>query len=517
MIKLLIADDEPIIRETISSLIDWESLGIKLIGTAADGIEAYNIILDEYPDIVLTDIKMPGLSGLELIDRIKKINQDTEFIILSGYDDFNYAQKAMGYGVKQYLLKPSSEAKIIKCVQDTIADIAKKHVYQKIDNDAPMINNFDNIIIWTIINDSISSKTSALQSSSTSDIYHPYSRFLDFNDVSYDLYYLYFIEESILNHLVNHITKLHDLYCPRIEFTYVYVHNTLIFFYKSFGVDAKIMDREIKKSDMSHHSPNLQYTRKSFENLKYLLDEIIPKIRRYDTIFYSVNNNDFIPICNYRNVLNEFHQCLQQFKSSDKGTLSEAFEWFKTILESVTDLNLLNQIASFTFTQLILFHSPGNVSAVSEKLIYLNHIKDRTCLRKEIIAYLDYFINTYAALSTQAKISDQIKLAITENLHNPNLSLKWIAENILFMNVDYLSRKFIAETNVKFSKHLTQQRIQRSKILLQQYNNIDNLNLVIEQVGCGNNPQYFNQIFKKEVRMTPIKYIKQLQGDTNDK
>lgn len=63
MLKLLIVDDEKIIRETMAGLIDWNSLGIQLIGTARDGIEAYNMILDEYPDIVLTDIKMPGSPG----------------------------------------------------------------------------------------------------------------------------------------------------------------------------------------------------------------------------------------------------------------------------------------------------------------------------------------------------------------------------------------------------------------------------------------------------------------------
>ena len=75
MLKLLIVDDEKIIRETMAGLIDWNSLGIQLIGTARDGIEAYNMILDEYPDIVLTDIKMPGLSGLELIQKIHGINK----------------------------------------------------------------------------------------------------------------------------------------------------------------------------------------------------------------------------------------------------------------------------------------------------------------------------------------------------------------------------------------------------------------------------------------------------------
>ena len=69
--KLLIVDDEKIIRETISHHIPWHSLGIDVIGTASNGLEAYDIIMDEYPDIVMTDIKMPGLSGLQLIQKIK--------------------------------------------------------------------------------------------------------------------------------------------------------------------------------------------------------------------------------------------------------------------------------------------------------------------------------------------------------------------------------------------------------------------------------------------------------------
>ena len=106
MLKLLIVDDERIIRETMATIIDWNTLDIQLIGTAKDGIEAYNIILDEYPDIVLTDIKMPALSGIELIAKIHEINPQTQFIILSGYGEFEYAKKAMQYGVKHYLLKP---------------------------------------------------------------------------------------------------------------------------------------------------------------------------------------------------------------------------------------------------------------------------------------------------------------------------------------------------------------------------------------------------------------------------
>lgn len=73
ILRLIICDDERIIRETIRNLIDWDNLGIQIVGVCRDGIEAYDAIVDEYPDIVLTDIKMPGLSGLELIQKLHKL------------------------------------------------------------------------------------------------------------------------------------------------------------------------------------------------------------------------------------------------------------------------------------------------------------------------------------------------------------------------------------------------------------------------------------------------------------
>mgnify|MGYP004720323717 CR=1 FL=1 len=106
MLKLIIADDERIIRESISKMIDWNSLGIELIGLCSDGIVAYNMILDECPVIVLTDIRMPGLSGLELIEKISQTDLNIQFILLSGFGEFEYAKKAIQYGVSEYLLKP---------------------------------------------------------------------------------------------------------------------------------------------------------------------------------------------------------------------------------------------------------------------------------------------------------------------------------------------------------------------------------------------------------------------------
>ena len=126
MYKLLIIDDEEDICRAIAALVDWNKLGICLIGICLDGVEGYHMILDEAPDIVLTDIEMPGISGLDLIERISTTNLQTEFVILSGYDQFEYAKRAMKCGVRHYLLKPCDEEQILDCMAQVIVELQKK-------------------------------------------------------------------------------------------------------------------------------------------------------------------------------------------------------------------------------------------------------------------------------------------------------------------------------------------------------------------------------------------------------
>ena len=128
MLKLLIADDERIIRETIFHLIDWKKYDIEVIGLCQNGLEAYDMILDESPDIVLTDIRMPGMGGLELIQKLSQTDLYIQFIILSGYGEFEYAKEAMKYGVKHYLLKPCNEQQILECIRTVQERLLPGHI-----------------------------------------------------------------------------------------------------------------------------------------------------------------------------------------------------------------------------------------------------------------------------------------------------------------------------------------------------------------------------------------------------
>ena len=118
MLKVLIADDEKMICSLISQLLDWNALGYEIVGMAYTGVDAYEMIREEQPDVIIADIRMPGYDGIELIKRTKEAGIEAEFVMISGFKQFEYAQNAMKYGVKYYLLKPIEEDKLQEIAEE---------------------------------------------------------------------------------------------------------------------------------------------------------------------------------------------------------------------------------------------------------------------------------------------------------------------------------------------------------------------------------------------------------------
>ncbi|MCX7027027.1 MAG: response regulator [Spirochaetes bacterium] len=123
MIKILVVDDEKMIREGIVMTMPWNEMGMEVIGSAGDGLKALEMIREFKPHIVLTDIRMPKMDGIELLRAGKALIPSTRFVILSGYDDFAYAQQALKYGAADYLLKPLSEDELKKILTKLKRDL----------------------------------------------------------------------------------------------------------------------------------------------------------------------------------------------------------------------------------------------------------------------------------------------------------------------------------------------------------------------------------------------------------
>ena len=125
-IKVFLVEDEMVIRRGIKNSIDWEKEGYIFCGEASDGELAYSMIIKEKPDILITDIRMPFMDGLELCKLVKKELPNIKILILSGYDEFDYAKEAIRLGVTEYLLKPISSGKLLEALNGVSESIRRE-------------------------------------------------------------------------------------------------------------------------------------------------------------------------------------------------------------------------------------------------------------------------------------------------------------------------------------------------------------------------------------------------------
>ena len=131
MYKALVVDDEPIILKGFDNLISWEEFGIEIAAKAENGKAALQIARKEKIDLLITDIRMPEMSGLELLKTIRREGKNIKVIILSGYDDFQYVKEASKYGIENYLLKPIEENEL----EETLL-----HLTEKLENEQKQQN-----------------------------------------------------------------------------------------------------------------------------------------------------------------------------------------------------------------------------------------------------------------------------------------------------------------------------------------------------------------------------------------
>ena len=117
MYKVLLVDDEVLIREAIRENIHWEEMGFELIASCENGKQAMEVIERTPPDLVLTDIYMPYVDGIELARYIHEHCPDTRTVIISGYDEFEYAKQAVRYQVMEYILKPVTPAELTEVLE----------------------------------------------------------------------------------------------------------------------------------------------------------------------------------------------------------------------------------------------------------------------------------------------------------------------------------------------------------------------------------------------------------------
>lgn len=501
MLKMIIADDEIKIREGMKNCIDWEILGIQITGLCKNGLEAYDMILDESPDIVLTDIKMPALSGLELIKRITQSGQHIEFIILSGYGEFSYTKEAMKYGIKHYLLKPCNEEELVSMVKEAAEacyEWKKSCVEQQ--HNAQQLYSFRESIFRNLLVECLFGSPDYLM------ITEQYEQYINFSNMNYEMLVISNVEENKLQDVVIILREWKEKQMTGIPMYCLYIGTQIIVFFEGYR-----QFEDAQTENLVHRLPAVIKIaeKKSFLNLSDMLPKIRQMIASQNTVKY-LNNGRWIRLY----VHNTVHDMVERLKEKmgtymQQGTFLEETE---SLMNAIQDPELLKTaLTSIFITIFQKQREPQAAYRILEYLAKISAFQDMEQIRSYAMKAFSVLIHENGILYTGKHFIDHTIQYVYENLSNPELSLKLIAETQLFMNVDYLSKQFSRYVGCKFSVFLAQARLDEAKRLLLSESDISVQDVAIA-VGCGNNPQYFSFLFKKHTGLTATDYVKRMRN-----
>jgi two-component system, response regulator YesN len=208
MLKVLIIDDEPLIRKGLKTIIQWNDYGFIVCGEAVNGEDGLKKTVELKPDLIIVDMKMPGMNGLDMIRHLRNSDIICKVIILSGYSDFDYAQKALEYGVECYLLKPIDRVKLIEKVKQIYDSIIKDNSWYGFDKlDIVLQDKVEKIVDKLYMAIAINSMT--IVNDLMEDVKCSFTN-LNYTEVTTKIGYIY-IYTAIMNKLLTYNESLKGL------------------------------------------------------------------------------------------------------------------------------------------------------------------------------------------------------------------------------------------------------------------------------------------------------------------
>ncbi len=523
MYRLLFVDDEPIIWEGIQLHVDWNALNI-IPSPAKNGNEAYDIIMRDTPDIIITDIRMPGMDGLELVKKVRQENKTMPFIILSGYDEFDYAQEAMKYGVQHYLLKPAIPKQIHRVLQEVTQEIEKARERENKQNRSRALLERvkPQLKEQFLLNSLIGHKNVYLEQDAVKELLGIN------NNVSYS-FALFELDGSdtfqnaiLLKEVTKELFQTSFHLGENEAFFIAAVGNGVLFMTKAMEYDALVSFVKSVQSEFSARfelsftaglalMANLNDIREVFNQLKqctqyrfYLGDEsIITTNEVLDTQIEAKSAYTY-----------EYEQIAL---TAGSGNLEKIERLLQSCFITWQEKNLSARVLRFHCLELIshVINRTGYEPEATQSYVAL-----MSDLSASPEAFLRLTRESIVSICTkkfetaQCKANDIVKCVLDYvrfNYHEEDLSLAWIAKKVVFLNSDYVGRLFKKQTGKNFNPYLRELRINHAKALFQN-NPRYSITDVAQRVGLCKNPQYFSNLFKQYVGMTPRMYKLQYEN-----
>lgn len=519
MYKALLVDDEPVILEGLKDTVDWSRFGIEVCALASNGLEALENIKKSRIQILITDIKMPEMSGLELISKIREMNLNIKCIVLSGYNDFEYVRRAAQMGIENYLLKPLDEKELTSTLLNTVSKIENEICRRT--HEVEGINILKNNILFRWVSgdigdDELQERTELLdmdisfgsymvvylkivynsqgRSSSIKDknhvrlsVYNICYKIANeclginvFHDLNGDILLLFHgnnpqeilkTADDVLNRCLANINSLlrQDIFVTAggivRDFRNLYMSYNqakgLQDYCLILGSNKVLTQEELEKLDIRNR-PDIRIDFDVFEkallnkNREFALDFV-------EGLFKSIQNVGMLNPLQIRNM---------------------AIETMLHIVNAIKALNIDTETFTFNFTAIL---SEANASSSIDEL------------KQWMCSLIDRFFESISVYHTRLHPVVRSVIEYLQTNYTGNINLKTVAAEFN-INAIYLGQLFNKELGISFNTYLNQLRIEKAKQMLSS----GNLNAYEVGLRLGyTNGSYFSTIFKRMTGMSP--------------
>lgn len=517
MYRILIADDEPIILAGIRHILDWKSVDAELVGSARNGAEAYAMIESEHPDIVITDIKMPVMDGLGLVEKCSAAFPDIVFIILTSLAEFSFAREAIGYGVSDYLLKTELDEDVLKsALEKAESECERRRGYREVNEKGDgdrLSSEISNLLLLRNISSdtrNLLSHSQVLSSYAFAAVAYQFpSDSLEKQWSADDYRKLQEWEADVLSKIVSSMFSSSYPVIPSSG-----KHTVFIYLISDIKpetwqavvsrLDSKIksasgmvtgLDTALLSTKVFSGSESLKDARMDIEKLlvSYYLDNPSPHPESLDVdvvfpkLELSIGSKDSVG-CRF-----SFSQIRDAVKNTDHS-LSQ-FEFSCSALHSAIQSGLSSLGLSESRDMQDAFEMAEFISKRSEALLFLDDAESALLNLIE------------SAGGTGGSIADKAREYVLKHI-TEHISLSDVA-SYACVSPGYMSKSFKRVMGMSLVDYINQKKVEKSKEMMR--NGEDRIADIASFLGFRN-IYYFSKVFRKVEGIPPTDYIKKITG-----
>lgn len=524
MYKVMVVDDEEHIRTGICDLIPWNDLGFELIGAPENGKQALELFKSVPADLIITDICMPYMDGIELTKNVKCLNSSTHVIILSGYDQFEYAQNAIKYGVSDYILKPttSKEMKslLVQFKQKMDDEMAEMHyregLRRQVQESLPILKErfLNELITFSMEETAIQRRSQILSIDLTKSPFAVMVMELDITEPNTEEE-VQLLQFGLTNLCTESFADDQDI------IVFSNSHGQTVMIWSGLVLDSfreQVLEKIKRMKGLVEDQ--LKYTMSvGIGNHVLLCKEIHSSYKEALTAIdyrFLLGNNQTIFINDVEKGKGSFSRPVDIEKrlmtNLKLGTIEKTFELLDDIFV-ILEKTGLEHCKLYMMELVVMINKTFYELGIDAGQLYGDSMKTMNELHhyKTLDQFKDWLKNMCKQANdyiqeqrngTAREYVEQAKHVIDQQYHNNELSLTFICQH-LHLSTSYFSMIFKRETSMTFGDYLSKTRIEKAKDLLK---NTDFKTSQIAEMTGYNESNYFSTAFKKQVGVSPTEY-----------